>query len=351
MEAGGSQGAAIRLSEEFISRGYDAETWFLYRKSDTYARHSSSTFFFDRKPNGIFEYCKLMTMAYRALKQKRPDVVILYTHYANIIGATLSRLAGVKTVIATHRSKIELYPVIIRIMDALFGIAGIYDRIIFVSPVVKKSFRHFPARYFRNSKIITNGIDKTRCKENHHWLRQQYGLPIDKFLCISTGRLISYKNQRFLIDLMRELNNNRIFLLLAGDGEDREFLQQYITQKNILNVKLMGEVPPEHIRCLLELSDLFLFASRTESFGFAVLEAMSAGLPVICTDIEAMKYVVGDSGFLIPENSRDKWIKTLNQLMNDRALYVQYCEKAVQRSNHFTLGKMADEYERLFLKT
>jgi glycosyltransferase involved in cell wall biosynthesis len=350
MEAGGSQGAAVRMSEELIKRGYESETWFFYIKKPTYINHPLIFSFFNHKPKGIIENIKLLFKILKKLKKEKPDVVILYTHYANVVGGILSKIAGVKVIIATHRSKIELYPKLIIFLDILWGLIGIYDKIVFVSKVVLDSFKIYPKKYLKKGVIIPNGIEEKKCLINKNEIYKKFNIPKDKILLISVGRLIHYKNQKFLIDIVSKLKED-ILLLLVGDGEDKDDLLKYIKEKKVEDkVLLIGEVPPRDVRCLLEIADIFVFASKTESFGFAVLEAMNAKLPVVCSNIEAMRYVVGDAGFLLNLDNINEWIDVIEKLINNKKLLNYFSLKSYERSQIFTLNEMVENYIKLFDK-
>lgn len=348
MEAGGAQGAAVRMSEALNQKGYKSETWFLYVKKPTYKEHSNIRCVCSVRPNGLISNIKMLYSLYKMILEENPDVVILHTHYANIIGGFIAKLAGVKTIIATHASLIELYPKLVRFVDAMFGIFGVYTKKVFVSPIVKDSFSSFPKKYFHDSYIVPNGISCPNIILSNDEVRQKYFLPENKKILISTGRLINYKNQKFLIDLMLNLPND-VVLVLAGDGEDRAFLEKYVADKiESKKVIFLGEVPPEDISSILNVSDVFVFASQTESFGFSVLEAMCVGLPIVCNDIPAMHYVVGDDGYIITTSLKGKWISVINDLLLNQDKRNEYKKKSILKSQEFTLEGMVQKYETLF---
>ena len=63
---------------------------------------------------------------------------------------------------------------------------------------------------------------------------------------------------------------------------------------------LVGEVPPpERIFEFLAAGDLYLFPSRTETFGLAATEAAIAGLPVVANDIAVLREVLGDAAIYV----------------------------------------------------
>lgn len=348
MEAGGAQGAAIRISSALISDGYESETWFLYLKSPTYTDYNNTKIIFPSKPKNLSDNIKLLYTVFKELREAKPDVVVLYTHYANIIGGFIAKLVGVKVIIATHRSRIELYPKLLRLVDMLFGLFGVYTKKVFVSPTVKESFSYFPKSYFNNSDIIPNGITCIKADTSKTAIYSKYSLPENKKILVSTGRLIHYKDQKFLIDLIPDLSEE-IILVLAGDGDDYSFLTNYVEENKISErIYFLGEVPPNDISNILSASDLFVFASQTESFGFSVLEAMCVGLPVICNDIPAMNYVVNNAGFIIDTKNYAKWIETIENLLADKELLDEYSKRSYSQAEEFTLNKMVEKYEKLF---
>ncbi len=117
-----------------------------------------------------------------------------------------------------------------------------------------------------------------------------------------------------------------IKLLVAGDGPHRAAIEAEIDRLRLRDrVELLGQVPFAQMQDLFSQSDAFLFTSLRDSMGSVVLEAMSAGLPVICLDHQGVAVAVNnDNGFKIPVMTPTQVIqdlaKTLEELIQNPAL-------------------------------
>jgi glycosyltransferase involved in cell wall biosynthesis len=88
---------------------------------------------------------------------------------------------------------------------------------------------------------------------------------------------------------------------------------------------------------VLSDSDLLVFPSKDESFGLVVVEALAAGVPVLGTDVGAVREIVGDCGYVIPADSTSEtlcdtfaWFK--EQVRERRSEYARMCSERYQRS-------------------
>src|SRR3546814_1822054 len=90
---------------------------------------------------------------------------------------------------------------------------------------------------------------------------------------LNVGRLVEGKGQRLLIPMMRRIRERwpTALLLIAGEGEDRETLEELAARHDVRDhVLLLGG--RDDVRVLLAASDVFISASYFEGFGLAVLE-------------------------------------------------------------------------------
>lgn len=135
-------------------------------------------------------------------------------------------------------------------------------------------------------------------------LRKEFHLPPDSIVLINAGELIPRKNQEALIRMMQELPE-RFRLLICGKGELKASFLRLAEELGVSGrVNFPGYRPD-----LMKLycgSDLFLFPSIQEGLPRALLEAMSYGLPVICTDIRGNRDLVrGAGGILLPMRKKN----------------------------------------------
>lgn len=127
------------------------------------------------------------------------------------------------------------------------------------------------------------------------------------FLCVS--RLAEEKNIGFLLRSLAEYKRQvaaPFKMLFVGDGPNREEYEKEVKRLHLdAEVVFTGKVANEELKNYYGAADLFLFASKTETQGIVILEAMAAGLPVIAVKASGVEDLVynGLNGFLVPEET------------------------------------------------
>jgi glycosyltransferase involved in cell wall biosynthesis len=132
------------------------------------------------------------------------------------------------------------------------------------------------------------------------------------------GRVTPEKNVRFLRELeiaLRVANAPPVRFLIVGDGSDRQWLSQHLVAADLPGI-LRGEALAEAYANM----DVFVFPSRTDTFGNVVLEAFASGCPAIVTDAGGPKFIVRDgiSGFVAASDA--EFIERTTRLVCDAAL-------------------------------
>lgn len=169
----------------------------------------------------------------------------------------------------------------------------------------KKTYDLFKEKYQvdRNIHIIPTGIEIERFyKENLdakkiEALKKKENISKDDFTLIFIGRLGQEKNVVFLLDVMKELvpKYPNLKLLIVGDGPDfdeyKNLCKKYKIENNVI---MTGKVAWEEVPYYYQLADLFITASKTETQGLTVIEAMAAGVPPICIEDESFLTVLVD---------------------------------------------------------
>jgi glycosyltransferase involved in cell wall biosynthesis len=130
--------------------------------------------------------------------------------------------------------------------------------------------------------VISNGIDFSRFKDriSRGWdLRKEFDLPSDSFLVGFVGRFNIY--HKGIDDFLKTISMlpENYYGIMAGDGEDMEQVLKIISTYNLKKrIILLGSI--ENILFFYHAVDVFLFASRFESFGLVIIEAVACGVPV-----------------------------------------------------------------------
>lgn len=112
-------------------------------------------------------------------------------------------------------------------------------------------------------------------------------------------------------------------LTIVGEGEEFEAIQHYISENHLTNkVILKGTLTKTQIAEVLNKSSFFVFSSRYETFGLVVAEALSCGLPVICTNQTAPKeFINKQNGILVHPDNVDEIAKAMEEMIKNRSNY------------------------------
>lgn len=192
----------------------------------------------------------------------------------------------------------------------------------------KKAYDLFKEKYKvdRNVHIIPTGIEIDRFyRENFKIsqileLRRNLSIQEDDFVILFVGRLGREKSVDVLIEGEKEIvkKHPNVKLLIVGDGPDMEHFKKMVKEYDLeKNVIFTGKVSYDDIPLYYEAADLFATASKTETQGLTVIEAMAASLPVLAINDDSFRIVVVDelNGYLF-EDLND-YVKKVDYLIGN----------------------------------
>lgn len=201
------------------------------------------------------------------------------------------------------------------------------EGLIFLTEFAKKRVEESINQKFPNSVIISHGIDqrfnqapKIQKEINKYNTRNPF-----KILYIST--IDAYKNQDKVVEAIYKIKKEgfSVQLDLIGSSYKTSLIKlEKLIKKNDPNGEYIfyrGEISHEYLQKQYQEADLFLFASSCETFGQIVTEAMSAGLPIACSNRSSMKEILSDASvYFDPEDSEDiaRIVKLLIESLEQR---------------------------------
>lgn len=156
-------------------------------------------------------------------------------------------------------------------------------------------------------------------------LRAEHGWGSDVVVAASLGRLAPEKSPMLLLDALATALRRapRLRLCLIGDGPSREELRRRAAEPDLAGrAAFAGRLPrPEALR-MLRGADLFAFASRTETQGLVLAEALAAGLPAVAVDGPGVRDSVRDGldGIVVPHGPREVVVEALAAALAGLAL-------------------------------
>ena len=180
-------------------------------------------------------------------------------------------------------------------------------------------------------------------------VRRKYACDGEKILC----HVSNFRKVKRVEDVLHVFSivNKQVSskLILAGDGPERHSLERLVRELGLgANVIFLGKIrDTAHV---LEISDLFLLPSETESFGLAALEAMAVGVPVISSNTGGIPEVNidGVTGFLSDVGDvEDMAANALKLLLNEERL-TAFKKNALLRAHDFDLVKILPMYEQIY---
>lgn len=151
-------------------------------------------------------------------------------------------------------------------------------------------------------------------------LRSAFGLPPDAVVISSIGRLVAGKGFRRILEAFAEVagDSPKAHLLLIGDGPLRDDLAQQAvesgTRERIVFAGMRDDIP-----AILAGTDIFAFASESESFGLSPCEAMAAGVPVVMMALPSLEAIMvnGETALVSPEGDMASFTGNLRRLLMD----------------------------------
>ncbi len=125
--------------------------------------------------------------------------------------------------------------------------------------------------------------ERRRLLPERNSLRGERGIPEDAVVILTLGRLVPLKGVDHLISAFARLRDNRVHLLIAGDGPLRKELEALVRTRNTTGVHFAGFQNYSQIPACYAVSDVFVLPSYRESWGVVINEAMNFALPVVAS--------------------------------------------------------------------
>jgi glycosyltransferase involved in cell wall biosynthesis len=201
--------------------------------------------------------------------------------------------------------------------------------------------------------VLPFGIDlELFCRAPVWAPREALGVPASAPLCLYAGRLAGEKNLSFLLrafaHLHRELPTAR--LVLAGDGPERGHLERQVAEDRLDSaVTFAGFLDHPHLIDLYKASDLFLFASKTETQGLVLVEAMASGLPTVAIGEMGTLDMIqdGENGLLAPEDER-VFARVALSLLGDRDRHARLRQGALDAGERLSSLNTARRFVEIY---
>jgi len=313
---GGTEIQTINFVKTLVSAGYRTTVTCYYEYNSSLVSRMEGTgakvvLMSLKRSDGILA---LMANLSKIFKELKPDVVHVQYIAPGLIPIIAARLSGVKRVFATVHQPGRPYgwksKLLIRIA------AQLCDAFFCNSKSVEKSWFGDcqildPEKIdvMRKHFTIYNGVDSDRIEgivkqTDKEGLKESLNIK-DKKVVGVIGRLREEKGQFILLESIKKVVEEMpdAALLVVGDGADRAYLEQAAVELGVNDhVIWLGQKDPDEVFALYGVIDLVVVPSLFEGFGLTAAEAMTAGKPVVASNVDGLREVVQDgiSGLLVP---------------------------------------------------
>ncbi|MFQ5515732.1 MAG: glycosyltransferase [Myxococcota bacterium] len=225
-------------------------------------------------------------------------------------------------------------------------LARIADLVIPVSKDVAQNLRQagLPERKIR---VVENGVDLTalgrRPLPRRHEIRALFQAGPEDVVVVNVGRFTLQKAQHRVIEVAHRLarSHPKLRFAIIGYGERENELRDLIARRSLQDrVRLL--VGRSDVAELLLASDVYLSCSTWEGMPLATIEAMGAGLPLICSNVAGATALVGrENGFLVPPHDVAAMAAAIACLVEDADLRRQMgASSRVRAEQKFSIERM-----------
>lgn len=175
--------------------------------------------------------------------------------------------------------------------------------------------------------------------------------------CLYVSPVFEYKHQTEVVLAVKALREQglNIELTLAGGGGRRalKILARSLAQLDPLHryVKVMDFIPNDEVATLIAQADIFVFASSCETFGIALLEAMTIGVPIACSNRSSLPETLQEGGEYFDPQEPDSIAQAIDRLIQSPQLRAQRAARAKALAAQYSWARCAAETWRFIADT
>jgi len=288
----------------------------------------------------------------------RPDII--HSHHPFLLGMTATRAAYYHRVplVFTHHTLYEQYTHYVpgdsetmkRFVIELATRYGNLANQVFAPSESIRDLLHLRG-VETPIAVVPTGVNLSDFEQGDgNAFRQQMGIPEDAFVVGHFGRLAPEKNLEFLAKSVAQFlqHNPQAHCLIIGTGPSERIVRQIFSRDNLSErLHMAGTLRQPALANALHAMNMFVFASKSETQGMVLTEAMATGLPVVALDAPGAREVVHDqvNGYLLKNNATAGTFAAAIQTLADMSLdqFTSFQQAALETARSYSLQNCADK--------
>ena len=294
------------------------------------------------RPSFTFRFLLSLVALFRLVRTREPEAVnVHFFQEATLHFVLLKYIFGFHLVVSCHGSDVSnmqafherVAPFILSNVDAVTCVSN---------ALAQRLREQVPGSY--SIETIHNGIDFS------FWhVSEDERKEAEQARFVSVGALKNVKGHDVLIKAFQQVVEKcpDARLQLIGDGPERDHYESLVRGLGLCpRVELRGWLSPVEVREALARATVFVFPSRHEGFGIALVEAMTAGCPVIASRVGGIPEVVsGAEALLVPPESPDALAQAMERALNDEGWREKARREGQKRARQFCWERAVNQYE------
>lgn len=259
------------------------------------------------------------------IKLIEPDIILTWLPHSNLIGG-FSSLFTQNTKLIWSIRQTTIGQDISFVSSMIIRIGGLFSRFLpkkIISCSIQAKKAHTRIGYISGKiTVIPNGfqiMDFEHMNQIRHSFREKLGMGNQDRLIGIVGRFDPIKDHKLFVDVASMVNKKyqglKFIMVGRGLDDNNVDLVCWLKQAKIYqNTILVGEVA--NVSDYLSAMDIFCLTSRSEGFPNVVGEAMSMRVPCVVTDVGDAAYLVGNTGRVVPPNSKHEFTQGLIDILD-----------------------------------
>ena len=229
-----------------------------------------------------------------------------------------------------------------------FGYKKVIENAVYKSQKIIVPSKFVKSDILKNFKVHPSKIVVTyEAAEEEYFQKTHHSSLITHHYLLYVGNAYPHKNLTSLLDAVKILKSRLIIVCPRDVFSER--LKNEVAKRGLeKSVELKGYLNPEELSKLFRKASAYVFPSLSEGFGIPGLNAMAAGLPVVCSNIPVLKEVYGEAAYYFDPNDPKDIAKKIKSVLSSVKARSDLVEKGRNQAQKYSWPKMARQTLKVY---